>query len=315
MNMKMKYLSGLFLSVLIALTACHKEEAIIPSNEGMPTRFEFPQGNQPWDQDIIDIQKKFGIYLIYKDFSSDDFNRSWTGGGGSYTGSDLTDEQARWYVDFMKNHVFAYLTPEITKKVLPIYYYLVYDFYIPNTFGTITFKVPQNNYFDGLDFWLVCLEGEPDPTSGEQILKPVDAKTYHQRRGMIMQKIFAKAVETGTIAIPDEFYDGFDFKTGLVTGIGKESDPNYYLNRGFVDRIFGLMFDQTIYVYEIPTREDAFLDYVNIAMRYTQEEFDQHYPADKYPLIRQKYDFVNRLMSETYHIDLKAIAQGPEVLE
>ena len=63
------------------------------------------------------------------------------------------------------------------------------------------------------------------------------------------------------------------FKTGLVTGIGKESDPNYYLNRGFVDRIFGLMFDQTIYIYEIPTREEAFLDYVNISMRYTQEEF------------------------------------------
>ena len=42
-----------------------------------------------------------------------------------------------------------------------------------------------------------------------------------------------------------------------------------------------------------------------------RRSFDQHYPADKYPLIRQKYDFVNRLMSETYHIDLKAIAQGP----
>ena len=75
------------------------------------------------------------------------------------------------------------------------------------------------------------------------------------------------------------------------------------------------MFDQTIYVYEIPTREDAFLDYVNIAMRYTREEFDQRYPADQYPFIRQKYDLVNRLMADTYHIDLEAIAQGPEILE
>ena len=216
MNMKIKFLPVLFLSAVISLTACHKEEAIIPSNEGMPTRFEFPQGNQSWDQDIIDIQKKFGIYLIYKDFSTDDFNRSWTGGGGSYTGSDLTDEQARWYVDFMKDHIFAYLTPEITKKVLPIYYYMVYDFYIPNTFGTITFKVPQNNYFEGLDFWLVCLEGEPDPTSGEQILKPVDAKTYHQRRGMIMQKIFASFYvsesTTGVCATLHQTYHKFIFR-------------------------------------------------------------------------------------------------------
>ena len=168
--MKIKFLPVLFLSAVISLTACHKEEAIIPSNEGMPTRFEFPQGNQSWDQDIIDIQEKFGIYLIYKDFSSDDFNRSWTGGGGSYTGSDLTDEQARWYVDFMKDHIFAYLTPEITKKVLPIYYYLVYDFYIPNTFGTITFKVPQNNYFSTFG-WYVS-KANPTPQAANRYSNP-----------------------------------------------------------------------------------------------------------------------------------------------
>ena len=52
MNMNIKFLPVFFLSAVISLTACHKEEAIIPSNEGMPTRFEFPQGNQSWDQDI-----------------------------------------------------------------------------------------------------------------------------------------------------------------------------------------------------------------------------------------------------------------------
>ena len=299
---------------LMGYTSCHKEEKIIPTNEGMPTRFDFPQGNQSWDMDIIDIQEKFGIYLIYKDFSSDDFNRSWTGGSGSYTGSDLTDEQATFYVNFMKNHIFSYLTPEITQKVLPIYYYLVYDFYIPNVFGTTTFRVPQNNYFDGLDFWLVCLDGKADPVSGEQVLLPVDHKTFQQRRCMIMQKIFEKAVEVGTIAIPDEFYDGLDFKTDLVSGIGKEDDPNYYLNRGFVDRMLGLTFDQTIYIYEIPTREEAFLDYVNIAMRYNKEEFDIQYPADRYPLVRQKYELITQYLKDNYHIDLDAISRGPEKL-
>ena len=94
-------------------------------------RYEFPQGNNSWDKDLEEIQKEFGIYIIYKDFEETDLNRSWTGAlgeGSTYFGESLNDEQAEFMTKFMKNHIFAYLTPQATRKVLPMYYYMVYSF-------------------------------------------------------------------------------------------------------------------------------------------------------------------------------------------
>lgn len=36
---------------------------------------------------------------------------------------------ANYYVEFMKKHIFAYLNPPITSKVLPMYWYLGYNVY------------------------------------------------------------------------------------------------------------------------------------------------------------------------------------------
>lgn len=95
-------------------------------------RFKVPQGTNSWDDDISQIQKDFGVYLIYKDLQDEDFNRSWTGGASTnYKGEGcINDEMAKFYTEFMKKHVFSYLNNEkckkVTSKLLPLYWYMAF---------------------------------------------------------------------------------------------------------------------------------------------------------------------------------------------
>ena len=51
----------------IAFTSCYEEDALTPTEGGIELRFKVPQGTNSWDDDISQIQKDFGVYLIYKD--------------------------------------------------------------------------------------------------------------------------------------------------------------------------------------------------------------------------------------------------------
>ena len=70
MNWKNILILALFVTVLFG---CYDEDKIVPlePGEGM-VRYEFPQGENAWDQDIVEISEQFGVYLIYKDYKEGD---------------------------------------------------------------------------------------------------------------------------------------------------------------------------------------------------------------------------------------------------
>ena len=109
------------------ITGCYNENDVTPSGNYSVLRFEFPQGNNSWDKEIEEIHNIYGVYLIYKDISTQDLNRKWTslGTGKLYYGNDLTDEQVPYYLNFLKNHVLNYVSPEIAKTVLPVKIYML----------------------------------------------------------------------------------------------------------------------------------------------------------------------------------------------
>ena len=137
--------------------SCYDEDTLTVDESGEDlVRFEFPQGTNSWDDDVVAIKEKFNVCIIYKDFQASDLNRTWTGAAGnqSYFGDELTsDEQAKFMIGFMKDHVFAYLSPQITQKVFPMYYYMVYDCHVPFVFGPYDLKAPVKTIFDGMDYW------------------------------------------------------------------------------------------------------------------------------------------------------------------
>ena len=71
-----KHLLPLFAAGLLSLaTGCYDEDAVPPSGNYSTLRFEFPQGDNPWDHDAEEIYEKYQVYLLYKDITDYDLNR------------------------------------------------------------------------------------------------------------------------------------------------------------------------------------------------------------------------------------------------
>ncbi|KAB6308272.1 hypothetical protein GA397_24875, partial [Bacteroides xylanisolvens] len=190
MNMKKIYILWGLLACMALFTSCYEEDTLTPTEGGIELRFKVPQGNNSWDDDIAQIYEDYNVYLIYKDLQRADFNRSWTGisYGSGYEGQGcVNDEMTNYYVEFMKKHIFAYLNPPITSKVLPMYWYLGYNVYSKSVLevgGVIlaSWIVPIHENYDGLDYWCTCMFGEDNPS--DPYLIPTDRALLDRRRKM-----------------------------------------------------------------------------------------------------------------------------------
>lgn len=320
----MKWIYILFSIVVMgAFSSCYDEKALTPTEDGEGmSRYEFPQGTNSWDKDIEEIAEEFNVYLIYKNFKHADFNRAWSGGGLGieYYGEDLSDEYAELSTRFMKEHVFAYLNEKIIPKVLPMYYYMVYDLHVINDImGMFVFKNPQTDYYQGLDFWAICLVGEDPADSGmlpggEKIDFPTTKEEFFSRRGDVLKTILIKSFEKGNIEVPAGFETGFDYKTEIVYHDYEIDNENHYLKRGFPGQM-GTFHGGMSYLESITKTNNArnFQDYICFGMYYSTAELDELYPRAEFPLLREKRDFVVKYLKTTYGLDLEAINEGPEI--
>ena len=302
--------------------SCKEENALTAKVEecGGMLRFEFPQGTNAWDDDIREIQEEFGVYVIYKDIDTSDLNRTWTEGvnNATYYGQESTDEQAKYVVDFLKHHVFAYLTPEITRCVLPMYWYIIYDSYRPDIVywpDMMVLKYPVQYRFDGLDFWSMCwFYGEFDLDYGG-IETPETETEYKKERVEVLYTIFDRAFENGNIQVPEEFYDGFDFQTEVESGSGYELDENFYVMRGFPGVFYGPYGRgfSALNSIDAITLEQNFLEYIHLILWKTKEELEEMWPKDIYTFLWEKRTYVANYVKNVYHVDIEAIAYGPEM--
>ena len=118
----------------LTFTSCYEDDSIIPTPDPLAQAggFEFPQGDNSWDNDAMKIYQDFGVKIIYKDITEKDLNKNWTGGGiGGSTRvfeNCLNEEMAAFYITFMKNHIFPYLNREVTDRVFPMYWYVGYNY-------------------------------------------------------------------------------------------------------------------------------------------------------------------------------------------
>ena len=301
-------------------TSCYDEKALPPTEDGEGmSRYEFPQGTNSWDKDIEEIAEEFNVYLIYKNFKPADFNRSWTGVAGSdYKAQDLTDEQAEFATNFMKNHIFAYLNKEVTKKVLPMYYYMASDYHyvwrLDLGFMVMEQKVMMPDVFDGMDFWAICLFADDDSEMdvSEIIEAPVTKEDYYYRRRGILLHILRTAYEKRNIEIPAGFENGFDYQSDVKYEYGQEGDKDYYVRRGFPGISNGDDLNSVKNIGEM-NNEKNFQAYIHLCAYYTAEALEEMWPQAEYPFLWEKRSFILNYMKTKYNLDLEAMAEGPEI--
>lgn len=300
----------------LLLASCYNEDALTPAGDESVDRFEFPQGSNAWDEDLQEIFDQYGVMLIYKGVTSTDLSRSWISYSSTNSSAEeLTDGEVEFMVNYLKNHIFAYLSPKVTSKVFKPYWFLLKNYFSDNS--------PMKSNYNGLDFWASCLhfteEVYAEKTAGSYYESqwnkykdlPSTKDDYFSLRGSCLYKILQDCVNLGNISIPEEYDEGFDYSTEFVT-----KDPtseNYPYNRGFIT-----VSDAFGYFYQITskkpiTRLKNFFQYIHLGFYYSEEEIEEKFPRETYPFLREKLDIVKNHLKTTYNIDLQAIHDGPEI--
>ncbi len=320
--MKTNILISIILVSILFLASCYKEDPIVPSSVESSDRFTFPQGSNNYDAALVELNNKFGVKVIYKNFRDEDFNLSWTSPAIGKVGHDIPENERAAATGFMVNHIFAFLTPEITRRVLPPYFYIADSVYQLSVLGTLEYTSAFPYVYNGLDFWSFCWNGyapwQKNTTTGvityqNQTLKPTTPYSHFYRRGVMLKEIFKMAVNIGNITAPENFSSGLDFTTAVKYAAGTESDVNHYKKRGFPGQMANtLNFNITALNSITKTSPNQnFIDYIHLCMRYTPDSIEVNYPISQFPIIHQKYPVAVQYMKDKYGIDLVKIATKP----
>ena len=314
---------------LLSLSSCSKDEdPIQPSGNYSVLRFDFPQGNNPYDEDIVKIHDIYNTYIIYKDITAQDLNRQWQGlGTGKLKECDpVAEEDVAFYVDFFKNHVFAFMTPEAVMKSLPVKLYCVRNLRdvedednssSSSGTGSVVDNSPVIVKTDGFDYWALSFTDEGLANRDEAGMRFARCKFLY----IIIKDLY----ENGLIKEPLDIRSKITWYKSDGTYLPLEADPrssNYPYKRGLPDRVVEKDFKEylpqfiTQWMREFTAysiENDWFLNYCRTAMYYGKDYVEKKYA--RYPLVLEIYNDIVKLMQEQYGIDLEGIYQGPEVEE
>ena len=259
------------ISVLVALvsfTACRdNEEVITPSGNYSPIRGGFPQGDSEYDKTINDIKNEWGVYLLYKDVTEEDMNRTWVsiptkdiyvGGDASERDKgawDLPMEHLPYYVDFFQNYIFPNITKDFAHSTFPVKIYMINNL---RTEKLIIDEEAEKKEEDGSE------DNEAEDNEAESTTEGTDTNpnkviklgdfdnwavsfpdsvitgknseyALKQMRCIFMLEVIKNAMDKGEITSPDEFWSGFDFSEDKKMEHKDPSKDNYKYKLGFID--------------------------------------------------------------------------------
>ncbi len=102
----------------IVITSCSKKEATLQPSTIDEMTFILPQGNNDYDQRILNYYNRFGSYLLYK-FSNKDAHWSITSWDTSYKLTPAEPAYINNQLDLLDSTFFRYYTDSTLRKYLP----------------------------------------------------------------------------------------------------------------------------------------------------------------------------------------------------
>lgn len=248
----LKFIYKLTAALLCACVycACNEEDKLESRFEFKLGNFDFPQGNDEWDEKIVDIFNEYSVRLIYKNITTEDLQRSWTGGSSTETAElkleELTSDELLGALDLVEKFLLPWLSSDMRDKMLPPYIYLG-KFYVglsPLMPG-MTMELPYS--LAGMDHWVFSMfywARSPMPEIWPDQLMSLDEKDFAE----IVFEIYEKArVERKIFTIPAAFKEGIDYTTDFANVPAEaglpviteelRANPDFYLNRGFIDNV------------------------------------------------------------------------------
>jgi hypothetical protein len=234
--MKRKYLLPMILLTL-CFSACYKEKTLIPTHlDSITEKFVFPQGTSRADTIFENIYKRYGVKLIYKDFTRQELNRSWL---SPVSSSGLFSSECKWThvtdarqledaANTLEKKVFRLLPDTIVKVALKSFPYM----YLADGIQYVTASQEHLALYPvkALDAMTVNLE----LTSN---LDNYRYRVFHPAR--ILLEILIHACAAKMISMPDEFYAGINqyndvlsYNQAEMAGEGTLRYASYWARQG-----------------------------------------------------------------------------------
>lgn len=244
-----KIIKYICLIVLIAFISCSDDKLGEVAIQDL-NRFEFPQGNDPWDKEIAQIASDWGMFIIYKNVDSTNLNQVWTMPDFRrpiYVCDEPSDEQIQEYLKIIEEGLLTTLdkTKENDRKQLPVYLYLVNNFRDNNekseTFGkTVQIKL------DGFDYWSLSF-------TDQEWEEGVSAKTTHKITCSFSYPKIESALLSGEISVPSEFSRISDYTTRIGTrymSFEQYKKENPYAFPPGMDDMYQMIYEMSVATYE-----------------------------------------------------------------
>ena len=252
----MKNILWLLLSVFVTLTSCRDDDPIGVVEQDDLLQFDFPQGTNPWDEEIAQIANDWGMYIIYKDIDSMDLNMTWSTRPMStdpvLMASSITDEEVEVYLELVQDWLLASMdsTKQEDLEQLPYYFYFVKDLHDGNLDSPTYQQEMSQIYKDGFNYWALNFTSEDleGGLSAASIHKAACAFTYPGLQARFRSGEYAVPVEFGSISdyetrvgvnyisleewmaqnpgMPEMIYE-------FGVNADEKDEVNYYRNRGF----------------------------------------------------------------------------------
>lgn len=264
--------------VLFMVISCKKEARII-SDQIVP-EYSLPQGNHPYDTQILEFYNKYGCYILYK-FSEKDFK--WNVSNNlSYIAEQGDENYIAPALEALDKYLFKFYNTDFLKKALP------YKIILSSKIREITY---QN---DTLQTPVSCVSTISHIAFGQVDIRltTLSASDLKAMKISLQKEFWLQAVAYGKIPLPQLFISATKYN---------EVFPWNKKNYGAFDNSPGLA--TTLY--------SDFASYINVIVSTTSEQLEKtlflpaNDPNGKY---RLKYNIIINYYKQNYGVDLQLIA-------
>ena len=291
--MRAKILTCLILGVIIGITSCSEEE-ITPSADNRLV--EFPQGNNSYDAEILQIYQKYGTQILYR--YSDAMFRWQISDQLGYVSRPADEQYVDAAVRFIKNNCFQFYREDSLRIYLPYRLYLARD--LGRLFQYSGLDAAGNNVSMRDTIWhTAAVNGYANLCFGlaSQRLTTLSEDSLRLTKGELNAALLANAISQGNINVPSTFAKE---EVGNVNWYNYVGSYNTYGLLEYIDA-------------KTMTPAQDFVIFLKYLIAYPPNIFEEKFATKAFDTsgrIARKAKIVRNWMLSEYGIDLDAMAEA-----
>ena len=285
----MKKIRIYFLVLFACCVAACSGNDEIENIEFWPNEYELPQGKSDADERIVDFYEQFGTYILYE-YTYMDYRYEFL---SSYNYELPDPVHVGDMLDLLEEIWFDFYPPEFLTEHMPLKIMLADHFeYVDQYSGytTLYFSVRGTSCI-GVGF---CSD----------TLSKISPETKAEFKNDLQSNIWENYLTQ--LEFPEEFYEVSDYSSP-ADGFDPTSD-NYARKRGFVALLSSGYADEWSMWPNNDGELDKSMDLRSFIMGMVGRTSADWAMDLEYPLVKQKYDILQKWIQEKYGFDIQEIA-------